>query len=77
MGKPAATDRLSLPSLSHSFTLDCNIYVRTRRASERMFASVTNYLERELKLKVNAAKSAVDRPWWRTFLGNPLGLPVA
>lgn len=48
---------------------DCNIYVRSQRAGERVLASVTNYLERQLKLKVNAAKSAVDRPWRRTFLG--------
>lgn len=48
---------------------DCNIYVRSARAGARVLASVTRYLKRKLKLVVNAAKSAVDRPWRRTFLG--------
>jgi RNA-directed DNA polymerase len=48
---------------------DCNIYVRSVRAGQRVLASVTRFLERRLKLRVNAAKSAVDRPWRRTFLG--------
>ena len=48
---------------------DCNIYVRTRRSGERVMASVTRFLEERLKLKVNQAKSAVDRPWKRKFLG--------
>lgn len=48
---------------------DCNIYVRTKAAGERVLASLTRFLERRLKLKVNAAKSAVDRPWQRKFLG--------
>jgi RNA-directed DNA polymerase len=48
---------------------DCNIYVRTRRAGERVMASVTRFLTERLRLKVNVAKSAVDRPWVRTFLG--------
>ena len=48
---------------------DCNIYVRSDRAGRRVLASVTNYLMRTLKLKVNEAKSAVDRPWKRKFLG--------
>ena len=48
---------------------DCNIYVRSARAGGRVLASVTRYLERRLKLSVNEAKSAVDRPWRRTFLG--------
>jgi RNA-directed DNA polymerase len=48
---------------------DCNIYVRTRRAGERVMASITRFLADRLRLKVNAAKSAVDRPWVRTFLG--------
>ncbi|WP_249168203.1 group II intron reverse transcriptase/maturase [Bradyrhizobium elkanii] len=48
---------------------DCNIYVRTRRAGERVMASITRFLVERLRLKVNAAKSAVDRPWARTFLG--------
>lgn len=48
---------------------DCNIYVRSARAGARVLASVTRYLKRKLKLAVKAAKSAVDRPWRRTFLG--------
>jgi RNA-directed DNA polymerase len=48
---------------------DCNIYVRSRRAGERVMASVEQFLARRLKLKINAAKSAVDRPDRRTFLG--------
>jgi RNA-directed DNA polymerase len=48
---------------------DCNIYVRTRRSGERVMASVSRYLQTRLKLRVNAAKSAVDRPWNRKFLG--------
>jgi RNA-directed DNA polymerase len=48
---------------------DCNIYVRSAKAGQRVMASVTKYLERVLKLKVNEAKSAVDRPWKRKFLG--------
>lgn len=48
---------------------DCNIYVRSRRAGERVMATVQRFLARRLKLKVNAAKSAVDRPSRRRFLG--------
>ncbi|MDE0003983.1 MAG: reverse transcriptase domain-containing protein [Rhodospirillaceae bacterium] len=48
---------------------DCNIYVRSRRAGERVMASVTRFLARRLKLTVNADKSAVDRPVARAFLG--------
>lgn len=48
---------------------DCNIYVCSRRAGERVMASVERFLTRRLKLKVNAAKSAVDRPVARKFLG--------
>lgn len=44
---------------------DCNIYVKSRRAGERVKASLTKYLEDTLKLKVNRDKSAVDRPWKR------------
>ena len=51
---------------------DCNIYVRSRRAGERVLASLTSYLQKRLKLQVNAAKSAVDRPWQRRFLGYTL-----
>ena len=48
---------------------DCNLYVRSRRAGERVMAGVTRFLARRLKLTVNAAKSAVDRPSARAFLG--------
>ena len=48
---------------------DCNIYVKTKRAGERVKKSVTKYLEQNLKLKVNEEKSAVDYPWNRKFLG--------
>lgn len=48
---------------------DCNIYVRSEVAGERVLSSVTRFLERRLRLTVNAEKSAVDRPWRRTFLG--------
>jgi RNA-directed DNA polymerase len=48
---------------------DCNIYVKSQRAGERVMASVTRYLETKLRLKVNRAKSNVDRPSVRDFLG--------
>jgi RNA-directed DNA polymerase len=48
---------------------DCNIYVTSRRAGERVMVSVTRFLAERLRLTVNAAKSAVDRPWNRSFLG--------
>jgi RNA-directed DNA polymerase len=41
---------------------DCNIYVRSRRAGERVMASVSQFLSKNLRLKVNEAKSAVARP---------------
>jgi len=48
---------------------DCNIYVRSKRAGERIMRSVSQFLNKRLKLKVNTEKSAVDRPWNRKFLG--------
>jgi RNA-directed DNA polymerase len=48
---------------------DCNIYVRSERAGQRVLHSVTSWLEQKLRLKVNQTKSAVDRPWKRKFLG--------
>jgi RNA-directed DNA polymerase len=48
---------------------DCNIYVRSHRAGERVMASVSRFLTDRLKLKVNEAKSAVARPEERKFLG--------
>lgn len=51
---------------------DCNIYVRSRAAGVRVLASLTRFLTERLKLTVNPTKSAVDRPWRRTFLGYSL-----
>ena len=48
---------------------DCNIYVRTKKAGERVMKSITAFIEKKLRLKVNETKSAVDRPWRRKFLG--------
>lgn len=48
---------------------DCNIYVRSERAGQRVMASVVKFIERRLRLKVNSAKSAVARPEERHFLG--------
>jgi len=48
---------------------DSNIYVRSRRAGERVMASVRRFITTKLKLKVNEQKSAVARPWERKFLG--------
>ena len=48
---------------------DSNIYVRSRRAGERVMASITRFITTKLKLKVNEQKSAVARPWERKFLG--------
>jgi len=48
---------------------DCNIYVRSQRAGERVKRSITGFIVRRLKLKVNEAKSAVARPMERKFLG--------
>jgi RNA-directed DNA polymerase len=48
---------------------DCNIYVRSEKAGQRVMASITRFIEMRLKLQVNAAKSAVGRPWERSFLG--------
>jgi len=48
---------------------DCNVYVRSRRAGERVMESIARFLTTELKLKVNQAKSAVAQPGARKFLG--------
>jgi len=48
---------------------DCKIYVRTRRAAERVMQSVRKFIEKRLRLRVNEAKSAVGRPQERVFLG--------
>ena len=48
---------------------DCNVYVRTKAAGLRVMASLTRFLSERLRLRVNTAKSAVGRPWERSFLG--------
>jgi RNA-directed DNA polymerase len=48
---------------------DSNIYVRSRRAGERVMKSITRFITTKLKLRVNEQKSAVARPWERKFLG--------
>jgi RNA-directed DNA polymerase len=55
---------------------DCNIYVSSQRAAERVLASITDWIEKHLRLEVNATKSGTGRPWERKFLGfriNPQG----
>ena len=47
---------------------DCNIYVRSEKAGRRVMVSLTRFIERRLKLQINAEKSAVARPWQRSFL---------
>ena len=48
---------------------DCNVYVRSKRAGERVMAAMRRYLTTELSLRVNEAKSGVERPSKRKFLG--------
>src|ERR1035438_1847100 len=48
---------------------DCNIYVRSERAGQRVMESITRFITQQLKLKVNEGKSAVARPQERKFLG--------
>jgi len=48
---------------------DCNVYVRSEAAGERVMASLERFLEKRLRIKVNRDKSAVARPWKRGFLG--------
>ena len=59
---------------------DCNIFVRTERAAERVLASITDYVEGRLLLRVNRRKSAIGRSEERTFLGHVItrkGLKLA
>ena len=51
---------------------DCNIYVRSERAGQRVMKSITHFITQELKLKVNEAKSAVARPQSGNFSGSAL-----
>ncbi len=48
---------------------DCNIYVSSRKAAERTMKSITSFVEKKLRLRINKDKSATDRPSKRTFLG--------
>ena len=48
---------------------DCNIYVRSERAGQRVMKSITQFITQKLKLKVNESKSAVAKPQERKFLG--------
>jgi RNA-directed DNA polymerase len=48
---------------------DAVIYVRSKRAAERVMQSVSRFITRKLRLKVNESKSAVSHPWWRPYLG--------
>ena len=48
---------------------DCNVYVKSKVAGDRVMESIARYLEKRLRLKINRDKSAVDRPWNRKFLG--------
>lgn len=55
---------------------DCNIYVSSPRAAERVLSSITEWMAQHLRLEVNATKSGTGRPWERKFLGfriNPQG----
>jgi hypothetical protein len=55
---------------------DGNIYVKSQRAGERVMASITEFIEKKLKLKVNCSKSAVDKLSKRKFLGFTVGSRV-
>ena len=48
---------------------DCNIHVKSKRAGSRVLRSINRFLSSHLRLSINEAKSAVDRPWKRQFLG--------
>lgn len=54
---------------------DCNIYVRSKKAGERVMTSISKFITEQLRLKVNAAKSAVAQPWERKFLGFTFATP--
>lgn len=48
---------------------DCNIYVKSKKSALRVMESITTFIEKDLKLKVNREKSKVDRPWKLKYLG--------
>lgn len=52
---------------------DCNIYVGSQQAADRTLGSIQTWIEKQLRLKVNAAKSGTGRVWERKFLGFRLG----
>lgn len=52
---------------------DCNIYVRSEKAAQRVMESVSRFIRKALKLEVNMSKSGIDRPWNRKFLGFSIG----
>lgn len=55
---------------------DCNVYVSSERAAQRVLAGITEWIKKHLRLEVNATKSGTGRPWERKFLGfriNPQG----
>ena len=52
---------------------DCNIYVGSEAAAQRVLASITRWIGKHLRLEVNATKSGVGRPWERKFLGFRIG----
>jgi RNA-directed DNA polymerase len=61
-----------LEKRSHKFVRyadDCNIYVQSQRAGQRVMEGISRFIADKLKLKVNSSKSAVDRPSRRKFLG--------
>lgn len=61
-----------LESRGHQFVRyadDFQIYVGSKRSAERIMTSLTRFIENRLKLKVNLMKSAIARPWQRSFLG--------
>ena len=61
-----------LEQRGHSFVRyadDCNIYVSSRKSGERVKGSISQWLESNLKLKLNETKTQVTRPWQSTFLG--------
>ncbi len=61
-----------LESRGHRFVRyadDCNVYVKSKAAGERVMASLESFLRGRLRLGLNREKSAVARPWSRTFLG--------
>jgi len=63
---------LELEKRGHKFCRyadDNQLYVKSRKAAERVMESITEFIEKKLKLKVNKDKSAIGRPWERKFLG--------